>query len=234
VPGGISNANDYWDCFFFSVQTWATIGYGGMTPSARLTNVLVVVESLVGIFSVAVLTGLFFAKFSRTTSRVLFASKVVISVRNGKRMLTIRVGNERLSMIAEASARVTLLRDEVTAEGERMRRMYDLPLVRSISPFFVLSWTIMHEIDERSAMHGLTSEMMVAERMRLGVNLVGFDSSVGQTAHASIVYAAQDVLFGYRYADTSAIDEHGRVVLDYAKFHDVVKIGDEREGGTAS
>lgn len=224
IPNAISNANDYWDCFFFSVQTWATIGYGGMTPLSRLANVIVVIESLVGIFAVALLTGLFFAKFSRTTARVLFASRAVISTRNGKKVLMVRAGNERGSFIVEATAHLTLLKYETTAEGERMRRMHELSLVRGSSPFFVLSWTLMHEIGPDSPLHGVDATAFAAEDMRLTVSLVGYDSSVGQTIHSSNLYEPDEVLFDHRYRDATYIDDQGRTVLDYGKFHDVEPI----------
>lgn len=221
LPNAISNARDFWDCFFFSVQTWATIGYGGMAPATRIANVVVVIESLVGIFAVALLTGLFFAKFSRTIARVLFAERAVVSVRNGKRVLMVRAANERGSFIVEANAHLTLLRYETTLEGERMRRLYDLKLVRSTSPFFVLSWTLMHEIDSDSPLFNVDEESFNAEAMRITVSLVGHDSSVGQTIHASQLYQQGDVLFGYRYRDAIHQDALGRTVLDYSKFHDV-------------
>jgi len=106
-----------------------------MPPKGTLANGVVVIESMAGIFGVALLTGLLFAKFSRTSSRILFADKAVITVRDGKKVFMFRVANERGSFVVEADARVTMLKDEVTREGERMRRLLDLPLVRGKSPF---------------------------------------------------------------------------------------------------
>lgn len=141
IPDAINGSHGFVDNFFFSVQTWATIGYGGMTPANHLANVVVVVESMTGIFGVALLTGLLFAKFARPEARVLFANKMVISMYNGKPTLMLRLANERGSTIVEANAHMTLIREERTSEGHVMRRIHDVALVRDIQPLFRLSST---------------------------------------------------------------------------------------------
>lgn len=229
IPDSIAGSTGFWDNFFFSVQTWATIGYGQMTPKGPLANAVVVVESMTGIFGVAMLTGLLFSKFSRPSSRILFAEKAVINHRDGKRVFLFRAANERGSFVVEADARVTLLRDEVTREGDRMRRLLDLPLVRAKTPFFVLSWTVMHEIDASSPLFGMDAASFLASDSRIAVSLMGYDSTVGQTAHANHVYQASDVMFDYRYIDATHIDAQKRTVLDYAKFHQVEPIVAQRE-----
>jgi hypothetical protein len=110
LPDAIHGSTGFVDNFFFSVQTWATIGYGGMTPKTMAANIVVVAESMIGIFGVALLTGLLFAKFSRPTSQILFADAAVVASYGGRPTLMIRVANERHSTIADSTAHVTLLR----------------------------------------------------------------------------------------------------------------------------
>jgi inward rectifier potassium channel len=219
IPNSINGSTGFLDNFFFSVQTWATIGYGGMTPKGTLANMVVVVESMTGIFGVALLTGLFFAKFARPEARVLFAKKATISMYNGKPTLMIRLANERGSHIVEAEAHVTVIRDELSPEGQRMRRIHDVQLARSTQPLFRLSWTVMHVIDERSPFYGYDVERFTKEGPRLFINLMGYDASVGQTAHASSGYGVDDILFGARYKDATR-DDGKRMVLDFALFHE--------------
>src|SRR5262249_21672410 len=118
------------DAFFFSVQTFSTIGYGVMAPKTLYASVVVTLEAFVGLVTVAMATGLMFAKFSRPTARVLFSDRIVLAPRDGKPTLMLRLANERGNDIIEASFRVTVLKAEVTAEGEMMRRVHDVPLVR--------------------------------------------------------------------------------------------------------
>lgn len=217
----ISNATGFVDDFYFSVQTWATVGYGGMTPTTTYANMVMVSESITGIVFTAVTTGLVFAKFARPTARVLFANKLTVTRRDGKRFLMLRVANERGNDVVEASARMTLLRDEVSAEGEVMRRLYDLPLVRDTQPLFIITWTIMHEIDEKSPFWGKTSEEIVRDGWRLTVSLMGHDGTVAQTIHANRFYRAEEIEFDARYIDVTSRLPDGRMQIDLRRFHEV-------------
>ncbi|HYQ82134.1 MAG TPA: ion channel, partial [Anaeromyxobacteraceae bacterium] len=100
----IENARpgDFWDAFFFSVQTMATIGYGKMAPRTLAANALVAAEALVGMMGLAVVTGLVFAKFSRPTARVLFSRVAVVAPYEKVPSLMFRMGNERVNQIVEA------------------------------------------------------------------------------------------------------------------------------------
>ncbi len=220
LPDAINGSTGFVDNFFFSVQTWATIGYGGMTPKTTAANVVVLIESMAGIFGVAILTGLLFAKFSRPSSKILFAELAVVSIYEGKPTLMIRVANERHSTIADATAHLTLLRPVVTAEGHQMRRLYDLKLVRDMQPVFRISWTLMHVIDEQSPLSDLVTDgAFAAADARVVVSMMGYDAVVGQTTHASFVYGADHVRVGHRYVDASRNDGPNGLILDYAKFH---------------
>jgi inward rectifier potassium channel len=156
----IANARhgSFEDAFFFSVQTMATIGYGTMVPSGFVGNLLVTIESVLGMVTVAVMTGLVYAKFSRPTSRVVFTNHAVVTKQNGVPTLLFRVANERDSVIVEARMRVILMKSEKTAEGATMRRFHDLALIRSETPLFPLSWMVAHTIDEKSPLFGLTAK----------------------------------------------------------------------------
>ena len=218
----LTNATGFLDCFFFSVQTWATIGYGGMTPTGVYANVIVTLESICGIIGVAITTGLVFAKFARPTARVTFASRAIVSTRHGKKTLVFRLVNERGNNIVEATIRVSVLRDEVTPEGERMRRIIDLPLVRANNPVFVLGWNVMHEIDEHSPLWGLDLESYRAQRIRLTMSLMGFDGTLSQTIHATNAYLADHVIWGARYVDSMYALPDGRFAMDFGRLHDIV------------
>jgi inward rectifier potassium channel len=207
LPDAIGNSHGFVDNFFFSVQTWATIGYGGMVPQTRAANVVVVVESLVGIFAVALLTGLMFAKFSKS---------IVVMRMHNQDVLAIRIANERGSAIVRARAELTLIFDEVTPEGERLRRLTDLKLVRQHTPLFRVSWMLMHIIDESSPLWGVDKKTFSKSTARFILNIDGFDSTVAQTAHAGTLYEASQVLFDHRYIDASTITDKG-TVLDYQK-----------------
>ena len=124
-PGSVEHARpgSFVDAFFFSVQTMATIGYGKLVPRTGFANALVTVEALVGLFGVAMVTGLMFAKFSRPTARVLFSRQAVVAPHNGVPCFMFRMANARGNNIVHAQLQLVLAREETTLEGDRMRRI---------------------------------------------------------------------------------------------------------------
>jgi inward rectifier potassium channel len=224
IGDGIENARpgSFTDAFFFSVQTMATIGYGKLVPHSFFANVLVTVEALTGMVGVAMATGLMFAKFARPTARVMFSNVAVVTTYDGAPTLMFRAANERANLILEAQMRVVLTRQETNAEGVSMRRFYDIPLSRSQTSVFTLSWTLMHSIDERSPLHGVTCESMAAVDAEIHVSLMGIDDTFSQTIHARYTYTPDQIVFGARLADVLTRFPDGRRVIDYDHFHDII------------
>ena len=131
LPGNlIANAkpNSFKDTFFFSIQTLSTVGYGSMYPESLISQLLVTFEIFVGLLSVAILTGLMFARFSRPTAHIIFSQVAVITPFNGTPTLMFRVANRRDNRILEAQIKVTFVRSETSLEGQELRRFYDLKL----------------------------------------------------------------------------------------------------------
>ena len=219
-PNSISGARpgSAWDAFFFSVQTIATIGYGVMAPATFYANLLVLVETVVGLFLLALGTGVLFARASRPTARVLFSSVVTIAPWNGVPTLSIRMGNERRSQILEADVAVHLLRFERSPEGVVMRRFHTLPLERSHTPLFNLSYTALHRILPGSPLDGATAESLEAEGVDLLVTVTGTEEATGQVVHARQSYPAAAILFERRYRDIFVQDARGERLLDYRFF----------------
>ncbi|MDB4994687.1 MAG: Ion transport 2 domain protein, partial [Myxococcaceae bacterium] len=202
----ILNAREgsFQDAFFFSVQTFATIGYGAMSPQGFFGNLLVTIEAIVGILFVAMATGLMFAKFSRPSARVVFSRNAVITKREGVPTLMFRMANERGNRIVEASVRVVLVRNETTSEGEKVRRFYDLPLTRAQTALFAFTWSAMSPITETSPLYGETTASLEDSEDELVISLVGIDETLSQTIHARHYYGADDVLFGRKFVDILA------------------------------
>ena len=231
---GVANARpgSFADAFFFSVQTMATIGYGSMYPKSVFANLVVTVETVVGLLSFALITGLLFSRFSRPTARVLFSNVATVAPYNGVPTLMFRVANERRNQLLQAEISVTLLRTERTAEGVEVRRQHDLKLVRNRSAFFSLSWTIMHPIDESSPLWGQTPESLAAAEVELAVLLTGTDETFNQMVHGRFAYTAAEILWDRRLADIVHRMPDGRRFVDYARFHDTVPI--DRSGAASA
>ncbi len=215
---------NFLDAFFFSVQTMATIGYGSLYPKTYYANTLVTVEAVLGMLGVAMATGLMFARFSIPRARVQFSRVAVITSYNGVPNLMFRVANERENWIVAAQISVTLVSSEITKEGEVMRRFYDLPLIRSQSPLFALTWTVMHPIDENSPLYAITPEKMFEDNMEILVTFTGLDETVAQTIHARHSFVSGEILRNMRFVDILSRTPDGRRSIDFSRFHDVMPI----------
>jgi inward rectifier potassium channel len=218
----ISNvpAGDYIDYLYFSIETLSTAGYGDMHPQTHYGHFIAAVELFTGIFSMSLMTGLIFARFSRPNARLLFADNPVISHHEGKRTLMIRFVNERHNIISNATAKLWLLKNMVSIEGQPLRRFYELPLVRNEHPALALSWTLYHVIDEESPLYGLDADALETSDVTLVVVVSGYDVVAAQTVHARKPYDHSDIRFGHRYADIIGTTEDGRIKIDYGRFHE--------------
>ncbi|MEL6938509.1 MAG: ion channel [Cyanobacteria bacterium J06598_1] len=217
------------DLFFFSVQTMASIGYGVMHPTNLYAHWLVVIESLVGVFFIAMTTGLVYARFSLPTARILFSNVAVIAPFNGIPTLMFRTANKRKNYILEAQLWVTLVRDEYSTEGDFMRRFHDIALVRSHTPVFSLSWTAMHQILPGGLLDGDTVETLRRDRAQIIVTLTGLDETLAQTIHARHTFNAEDIQWDYRFADIFLTGPNGRRVIDFTQFHIIHPISRPRQ-----
>src|SRR6202171_1225019 len=218
VPSGA-----YIDYLYFSIETLSTAGYGDMHPQTHYGHFIATVELFTGIFSMSLMTGLIFARFSRPSARLLFADTPVISDHEGQQTLMIRLANERHNIISNATARLWLFKNIVSKEGQQFRRFYELPLIRNESPALALSWTLFHVIDENSPLYGLNADDLEAVNVSLVMVVSGYDVVAAQTVHARKSYDYPDIRFGHRYAEILGTAEDGRVRIDYGRFHDPVQ-----------
>jgi inward rectifier potassium channel len=220
----ISNVPDgaYIDYLYFSIETLSTAGYGDMHPQTHYGHFIATVELFTGIFSMSLMTGLIFARFSRPSPRLLFADNPVISDHEGERTLMIRLANERHNIISNATARLWLFKNIVSKESQSFRRFYELPLSRNESPALALSWTLFHIIDEASPLYGLNADDLEAMKVSLIVVVSGYDVVAAQTVHARKSYDYSDIRFGHRYAEILGTAEDGRLRIDYGRFHDTL------------
>jgi inward rectifier potassium channel len=233
--GGIDHAraDSFRDAFFFSIQTMATIGYGHMVPHSLFANILVTFEALVGVLGFALMTGLVFAKFSRPSARVLFSRVAVITQWEGVPSLVFRMANERSDQIVEAQIHLVLARDELTPEGESFRRLHDLELIRRQHALFALTWTAVHPITARSPLAGVTPASLAAADTEIIVSLIGFDETFSQTVHVRHSYTVRDIVWGARFVDVLSRLPNGQRRIDYARFHDVVRVDSATEERSA-
>lgn len=226
-PHAIINARpgNLWDAFLFSVQTITPNEYTIMKPATPYAHVVVVIETFaVNYAFLGIVAALMFARFSRPFSRVVFSRVALITRFDGTPTLMFRAANQRGNSILDAEASVSIARRKVTLEGIEMRRFDELTLVRNRTSLFALSWTVMHTIDEKSPLFGLTEENLADNEVEILVMLSGVDDTLADRIYARHSYGAGDIHFDRRFADVLSVTPHGRRVVDLNLFHDTVPI----------
>jgi inward rectifier potassium channel len=226
-------ANQYPDnfggAFFFSVETLATVGYGDMHPQTVYAHVVATIEIFFGMLSIALVTGLVFARFSRPRAKMIFADHPVIRLIHGQPTLMIRAANARQNVIAEASAKLHLLVRETSPEGFRLRRIHDLRLLRDRHPVFTLSWTLMHVIDENSPLYSFTPEILAATEATVMLSIEGIDETTSQSMLGRRQWNHREWRWNHRYVDLVHDDEFGVSHIDYEVFHQVLPVGENED-----
>ncbi|MDE1893344.1 MAG: potassium channel protein [Pseudomonadota bacterium] len=210
--------------FFFSVETLATVGYGDMHPQTVYAHLVSTLEIILGMGGIATVTGLIFARFSRPRARIIFADHPIVGPIEGRPTLMIRAANTRQNVIAQASAQLYLVHLVTTSEGFRFRRVEDLRLVRQRHPLFMLSWTLMHVIDESSPLHGESAESLERGESMFLLTIEGTDETTAQTMLARREWSHRAVRWNHRYIDLVRGGDDDTRVIDYSVFHQVLPL----------
>lgn len=223
--GGIEGVarHDFFDALMFSVETLGTIGYGVMHPESGPASVVVIVESIAGIITAALITGLMFAKFSRAVARIRFSKNCVICDHDGKRTLMFRCGNQRSNTIVEAKIHVVAsVVKTIEDPSKPFYKLHDLTLIRDRIGGLRRGWLLMHVIDETSPFYGMDAAAMAKAEVELEIAMMGFDDVTVQTVHAMWQYSDKDILHDTRFADTLTLLDNGDMLLDVTKFDDTL------------
>jgi inward rectifier potassium channel len=211
--------------FFFSVQTFGTIGYGVISPIGAAANFLVTAESIVSILLQALVTGMFFARFSRPSAQVKFSkTSVVAPYQNGKALM-FRLVNMRASQLIEVSAQVSLVRFVVEDDGKIARRFEPLSLERQKVSFFPLAWTVVHPIGEESPLYNLSIEDLKKFDAEILILLTAIDEDFAQTVHTRTSYKPEEIIWDAKFVSMyNKMGADEPVSIDVKKLSQVEKV----------
>jgi len=208
------------EAFFFSTQTFTTVGYGKISPEGFYANTLATFESMAGWLYFAMAAGLFYGRFSRPDARIIFSKNAIIAPYRGGTAFEFRIANERDNQLIEVEAQVLLSRRE-RLDGKSMRRFYPLTLERTQVTFFPLTWTVVHPIDESSPLFGITQESLKECDAEFLILLKAFDDTFSQTVHARSSYKHHEVIVGASFSTIYGMDPHGKTTVELHKIHDI-------------
>src|ERR1700756_3035111 len=217
---GTTGGHWFFDCFFFSVQTLATVGYGHWYPQTLYGHIVTTIEIMSGVFLLAVMTGLIFVRFSRPIARIVFSKSAVIAPLNGRPTLMVRIGNMRQHSLVETEFRITFHRDEPLVEGGDFRYFYNLKLQFDRLALFSAALTLRHVIDEQSPLFGATPETLESARAMLVVSVVGIDPVILAAVQTQQDYLWRDIQFGQRFVEIYTNHGGGKLMVDYGRIHE--------------
>ena len=207
----------FFDAFFFSVETLATVGYGHMYPDSFYGHLIAMLEIMVGMFGLAVITGLIFVRFSRPTARIHFSKVAVIAPFDGVPNLMIRVANLRHQAMVEPEFRMILFRNIITAEGDDVRRFRSLNLEFDHLIAFPTVLTVRHRIDEESPLFGMTPEEFQRQDIRIIASIVGVDTVIVAPVQSFGDYNYEQIEWNRRFVEIYDQNEEGEWTVDYAR-----------------
>ncbi len=199
---GTAGANSVFDkfmeAFFFSSQTLTTVGYGRVSPNGMATNVMASIESLIGILSFALVTGLIYGRFSRPRAYLLFSPNILIAPYRDGKALMIRMATYKNNHITDVEVILTLALH--VPEGDKtVTKFYPLKLEMAKINSLALSWTVVHEINEDSPLYGYTKEDVAADKMEMIVYVKAFDDHFSNIVQQRTSYTYKQVVYGAKF-----------------------------------
>jgi inward rectifier potassium channel len=209
--------------FFFSVQTFATIGYGTIHPLGVAPNLLVTIESYYSLIANALITGAVFARFARPTAKIVFSEVAVIAPYQDITAFMFRLVNGRNSQLLEVKAQVIFARF-VDEGGRRIRRFDLLPLERRSVSFFPLTWTVVHPIDEGSPMWGCKMDDLRAADSEFLIMLTATDETFAAVVHQRSSYKPDEIRFGHKFVSIYNNAPGEPVSIDVKRLSQVEKV----------
>ncbi len=214
----------FWNCFFFSVETFGTIGYGALNPKTPAANWLMTFEAFFGLVSAAMATGLLFARFARPNAKILYSNHAVIAPFKEGKALMVRIINQRSSQLINIEAQI-IFSMMVEKDGRRVRQYSTLPLDRQKVTFFPLHWTIVHEIDEHSPLHNKDKHFLKEAETEMFVLITATDETYSQTVHSRSSYRYDEIVWGAKFKDIFEKSTTGKAIgVNMNRIHDYEQI----------
>lgn len=222
IPG--SPLQNFGEAFFFSAQTFTTVGYGRINPASFLTSSIAAIEALTGLLSFAVVTGLFYGRFSRPRAFLRFSHNMVVAPHKGFSGLMFRMVPYKNNQLTEAEVKITLAM-KVEEDGKFMNKFYSLDLEISKVNTLTLSWTVVHVINEKSPIYNFTLEDLIIAKAELLVFVKGFDEAFSNTVVAKTSYSADEIIFGAKFKIMyEAAHDGNSTILHIDRLNDMEKI----------
>jgi inward rectifier potassium channel len=219
-----TEGNKFMEAFFFSTQTFSTVGFGRLSPGNNITSSIAAIESLIGLLGFALATGLLYGRFSRPVAKIIFSKNAIIAPFKGATAFQFRIANRlRNSQLTDMNCKVSVAKLELE-NGTYIRRFRGLELELSNIVFFPMTWTINHPIDENSPLYGMSEKDMKDADVEFLVSLNGFDDTFSQTVTARYSYTHEELVYGAKWVSVFSTNTKGQTSQNLKKLSEFEKV----------
>jgi inward rectifier potassium channel len=219
-----SPLTDFWEVFFFSAQTFTTVGYGRISPVGFAASAVSTLEAFVGLLSFALATGLFYGRFARPQAFLKFSNNALIAPYRNGTALMFRLAPYKNNNLSDVEVKVTL---GISTEenGKPTDKFFDLELEFSKINGLALSWTIVHPIDDKSPFAGLSKEDIANTDMEIMVYVKAFDSVFSNNVITRTSFISSEIIWGAKFRMMFHPNEYkSKTILTVDKLNDFDKV----------
>lgn len=203
--------------FFFSTQSFTTVGYGGIHPLTKAASFVAAIEAFTGLMTFALATGTLYGRFSKPRPAIKYSPKAIIASYHDGTALMFMVANEKESSLMEMEARINF---SWTQKNDPTRKFVQIKLEIDKIAMFPTSWTVVHPIDEDSPMWNKSKEEIKEMDIELFILLKGFDETFSQTIYSRGSYIGEEIVWGAKYRRPFSVNQQGKLVMDLTKVGD--------------
>lgn len=213
--------NNFIAAYYFSAQTFTTVGYGAIAPRGNLTSFVAAMEAFVGLIAFAIATGLIYGRFSRPSTKIAFSHNVIITPHKDKMALMFKIVNQRNSVLLNTKVHVLLSLINEDSSNMVTRKYYNIPLEVNFVRYFPLTWTLVHVIDEDSPLYDLNLSQIKEKMGELLIVIEAFDETYSQTVIRKHSYAEHQWASGVKFKKNFSADENGTIILNIHEISDL-------------
>jgi inward rectifier potassium channel len=220
-----STWSNYFELFFFSSQTFATVGYGRINPATNIASFVAALDAFSGVMYFAIVTGLIYGRFSKPIPKIIFAKNAVVAPFKDTRAIMFRIANKLNHQLMNAEVRIiaSVLAD---ADGDQVRHFFELELERKNIVFFATTWTLVHPIDERSPFHGFSMEDFNNAEPEFMIQFKVYDEAFSQDTFTNSSYRKEEIVWNAQFEKILSTADDGRNMINFSNFNQIRRLPD--------
>ena len=215
------NGSVFFQTFFFSIQTFTTVGYGTLAPLGIATQIVASIEAFVGFLSFSLATGLLYGRFSRPRSKIKFADNFVFSKYEQGHSFKFKLTNLRDVVLQDVEAKIITMFNKENENGQLVRTYYELPITLPKIDIMALTWTLVHKIDEESPFWNKSKEEIISQHPEFLIFVNGFDEIYSERTRARKSYVVKDILLNKNFTTNFKSLENGKLLMDVRDLNNV-------------